>query len=73
MVKLELLDASISLPAMPIIPSPPDLPEIPSFIPNVKLELPLLPPAPKIPKLPNEIKAAINTAEIVGKILCIVK
>ncbi len=73
MIKLELLNVSISLPAMPIIPSPPDLPELPSFIPNVKLELPLLPPAPKIPKLPNEIKAAIDTAETIWKILCIVK
>lgn len=73
LVKLEVLDVGISLPAMPIIPSPPDLPEIPSFIPSVKLELPLLPPAPKIPKIPNEIKAAIDIGETAWKILCIVK
>ncbi len=73
MIKLEKFDLSLTIPTIPVIPSPPDLPEIPSFIPSVKMELPLLPPAPKIPKLPNEISVAIEAAEVIGKILCIVK
>ena len=58
---------------LPLLPSPPVLPDLPSFIPTVEFELPLLPPAPKIPELPNKIKTAIKAAEIVWKILCIIK
>ena len=65
--------ASISFWNVPLLPSPPSLPELPSFIPEVQMELPLLPPAPKIPELPDSIKASIQSAKVVSKILCIVK
>ncbi|MCF7835358.1 VCBS repeat-containing protein, partial [Candidatus Gracilibacteria bacterium] len=63
----------LNIPSIPQLPQPPQLPEPPSFLPNVQLELPVLPPAPKLPKLPNELKATLKTAEVIGKILCIVK
>ncbi len=73
-IKLDNLNLTIpAIPAIPVIPSPPDLPEIPSFLPSVEMELPLLPPAPKIPELPNEISAAIDAAEVIWQIMCIVK
>ncbi|HRX63772.1 MAG TPA: hypothetical protein P5060_01570 [Candidatus Absconditabacterales bacterium] len=72
-IQLDDFNLSVNIPSVPTIPGPPDLPELPSFLPNVEMELPLLPPAPKIPKLPNKISAAIETAETIGKILCIIK
>ncbi len=76
LAQLKLVDLNLNmwnLWGLPLIPSPPVLPDLPSFIPSVQMELPLLPPAPKIPRLPNEITTMIKAAEIIGKILCIVK
>lgn len=63
----------LNIPSIPELPQPPQLPEPPSFLPNIEMELPVLPPAPKLPQIPNEIKATLKTAEIIWKILCIVK
>jgi hypothetical protein len=42
-------------------------------LPTVNLELPVLPPAPKLPEISTSIKAVLKTAELIGKIICIVK
>lgn len=64
---------NIILPTLPVIPGPPTLPSLPSLSMNVDMDLPLLPPAPKIPMLPETLNAAVQVADFVGKILCIVK
>jgi len=64
---------NIILPTLPVMPSPPTLPSLPSLSMNVDMDLPLLPPAPKIPMLPETLNAAVQVAEFIGKILCIVK
>ena len=61
------------LPDIPLLPEPPELPELPSFIPEVELELPMLPPAPEVPKIPWAIEAIIKAADLIWKIMCIVK
>lgn len=64
---------NIILPTLPVIPGPPTLPSLPSLSMNVDMDLPLLPPAPKIPMLPETLNAAVQVADFVGQILCIVK
>jgi hypothetical protein len=64
---------NIILPTLPVMPSPPALPTLPSLSMNVDMDLPTLPPAPKIPMLPETLQAAVQVAEFIGKILCIVK
>jgi hypothetical protein len=49
------------------------LPDLPALDMEADISLPLLPPAPKIPELPNEISVAIDAAEAISKILCLVK
>jgi len=63
----------IILPTLPIIPAPPPLPTLPSLSMNVDMDLPLLPPAPKIPALPETLQAAVQVADFVWQLLCIVK
>jgi FG-GAP-like repeat len=64
---------NVILPTLPVIPGPPTLPTLPSLSMNVEMDLPTLPPAPKIPMLPETLQAAVQVAEFIGKILCIVK
>ena len=61
------------LPDIPLLPEPPELPELPSFIPEIELELPMLPPAPEVPKIPWSIEAMVKAADLIWKIMCIVK
>ena len=66
---------NISLPKLPVIPKPPDLSNIslPSFIPQITFKGPTLPPAPKIPKIAPELGLAIDIADFIWRIFCIVK
>ncbi len=66
---------NIKLPVIPVIPRPPDLSTIslPSFIPQIKFQGPTLPPAPRIPKIAPELGMAIDIANFIGSIFCIVK
>jgi len=64
---------NIILPVLPVLPEPPELPSLPSLSMRVDMDLPLLPPAPKIPMLPETLNAAVQVADFIGKILCIVK
>lgn len=63
----------INIPSIPQLPKPPQLPQPPTLLPTVHLELPVLPPAPKLPEISTSIKGALKTAEVIGKIICIVK
>jgi hypothetical protein len=58
---------------LPLLPPPPSLPTLPPLLPQVQLDLPVLPPAPKIPAISPSIRATINAAEFIGKIMCIIK
>lgn len=66
---------ALSLPKLPIIPNPPDLSAIslPSFIPQIAFKGPTMPPAPRIPKIAPELSLAIDVADFLWRILCIVK
>lgn len=68
-------EINLKLPSIPLIPSPPDLDAIslPSFIPQIKFKGPTLPPAPKIPKIAPELGLAIDIADFIGRIYCLVK
>ncbi|MFZ2718776.1 MAG: VCBS repeat-containing protein, partial [Candidatus Absconditicoccaceae bacterium] len=63
----------INIPSIPQLPKPPQLPQPPTLLPTVNLELPVLPPAPKLPEISTSIKGVLKTAEVIGKIICIVK
>ncbi|HMY80233.1 MAG TPA: hypothetical protein PK048_00105 [Candidatus Absconditabacterales bacterium] len=66
---------SISLPSLPVIPQPPDLSalRLPSFIPQFIFKGPTLPPAPRIPKIAPELGLAIDIADFLGRVFCIIK
>ncbi len=63
----------VNIPTIPELPKPPQLPQPPTLLPTVNLELPVLPPAPKLPEISNTLKATLKTAELIWKIICIVK
>jgi len=63
----------LTIPEIPLLPAPPTLPPLPSLIPEIQLDLPILPPAPKIPAILPSIQWAINMAEFVWEIMCILK
>lgn len=66
---------NIKLPNIPVIPSPPnlDLISLPSFIPTFEFDGPVLPPAPRLPKIAPELGMAIDIADFIGRVFCIVK
>lgn len=71
----DLWSLNVTIPNIPVIPAPPDLDliSLPNFIPTFEFDGPTLPPAPRLPKIAPELAMAIDIADFVWRIFCIIK